>query len=267
MSTYKNKLTVSLTIDFDAISGFLSANCTWPTEISRGEYGPNEGIRRIINLLKKNNIVGTCFIPGHTAENYTDQCKMIRDSGFEIGHHGYIHEAPKELSLDGQKIVIEKGLHALDKHLGVKPVGYRAPAFLQTKDTYRILLEHGFEYESSEGAKDSPYFINVDGQKLVEVPSKVILIDSLYFLNHSSNRYFPPPTDPSVAQKIWEEEFTGMYESDENLCFVHVIHPFITGHFSRLRMYERFINFLKNHTDVSFKTLRDISRNFIAKNP
>ena len=83
--------------DFDAMSGFISRGLTSPTPISRGEFGP-VAVPRILDLLKKYKIRASWFIPGHTLETYPVECKKIFDAGHEIGHHGWTHMPPNDMT-------------------------------------------------------------------------------------------------------------------------------------------------------------------------
>ena len=76
---------------------------TSPSPISRGEFGANVGAPRILALLKKFGIHGSWYVPGHTLETYPDQCKRVFDAGHEIGHHGWTHVPPAQLSRDKEE--------------------------------------------------------------------------------------------------------------------------------------------------------------------
>src|SRR5687768_8398198 len=91
---------VCLTFDFDAMSGFISRGMTSPSPISRGEFGANVGASRILALLKRYDIAASWYIPGHTLETYPDQCERVFDAGHEIGHHGWTHVPPAQLTRD-----------------------------------------------------------------------------------------------------------------------------------------------------------------------
>src|SRR5947207_14111753 len=89
------RVAVMLTFDFDAESGWLSRDPSHkdrPGVISQGRYGPNVGVPRLLDLLRVEQVPATFFIPGWVAEQYPDKAKKIRDAGYEIGHHGYLHE-------------------------------------------------------------------------------------------------------------------------------------------------------------------------------
>lgn len=81
-----------------------------PSGLSRGAYGANEGVLRIRKLLDKYDMPATFFIR-------------------EIGHHGYCHEPPPGLDEPAEREMIERGIDALQRQLGVTPKGYRSPAW------------------------------------------------------------------------------------------------------------------------------------------
>lgn len=67
---------VCLTFDFDTISYWISQGQTGPGDLSRGEFGL-VGARRILELLARNGIQGTWFIPGLTIDTYQDACAAV----------------------------------------------------------------------------------------------------------------------------------------------------------------------------------------------
>lgn len=91
--------TICLTFDFDAISAWAGTfGLTTPQYVSRGEYGANVATPRILDLLEREGVKSTWYIPGMDVDTYPEVCRRIRDAGHEIGHHGYAHEGPTALS-------------------------------------------------------------------------------------------------------------------------------------------------------------------------
>src|SRR3954465_6565659 len=82
---------VCLTFDFDAISGWIARGMTSPGPISRGEFGPNVGVPRLLDLLQRYEIESSWYIPGHTLETYPEASARVAEAGHEIGHHGWTH--------------------------------------------------------------------------------------------------------------------------------------------------------------------------------
>ena len=95
----KQRHIVCLTFDFDALSGWIAKGHTSPTPISRGEFG-SVGAKRILKLLSHYDIPTTWFIPGVTIGTYPEICQSIVERGHEIGHHGWTHIPPAQLSRD-----------------------------------------------------------------------------------------------------------------------------------------------------------------------
>src|SRR6202012_2322954 len=104
--------------------GTLGATTTGP--ISRGEVGPI-GLRRGVARFAKTGGKGPFFIPGHSVLAHPEPTTRIRDAGHEIGHHGWVHENPVLLTPEQERHVMERGLEALHKVAGVRPIGYRSP--------------------------------------------------------------------------------------------------------------------------------------------
>jgi peptidoglycan/xylan/chitin deacetylase (PgdA/CDA1 family) len=53
------------------------------------------------------------------------------------------------LDVDHETEVLEKGLEALHRTAGVRPVGYRSPAWDFSDRSLSLLKEYGFVYDSS----------------------------------------------------------------------------------------------------------------------
>ncbi|MCA9860793.1 MAG: polysaccharide deacetylase, partial [Thermomicrobiales bacterium] len=186
---------VCLSFDFDAISLWIGPmGAKSPSMISRGEFGA-VAVPRLLKLLDQAGVPATFFVTGHTAETYPTQTRAIAEAGHEIGHHGYLHENPIELSPEAEEAVLLRGLAALDAVAGVRPVGYRSPAWDNSPSTMELLLKHGFRYESSLMGDDfTPYWcrtgdaIGPDGPyrfgppvDLVEMPVSWLLDDFPHF--------------------------------------------------------------------------------------
>lgn len=87
----------------------------------QGIFAGTIGTRRLLKLFEKNNIKATWFIPGHTLDSFPEECAMIRDTGHEIGLHGYSHENPADMSFQQQKDVLDKTFRMLTDFCGKPP--------------------------------------------------------------------------------------------------------------------------------------------------
>ncbi|KAK0384687.1 hypothetical protein NLU13_7165 [Sarocladium strictum] len=164
----RRKLKISISVDFDAISGYMgTGHCAQNTiaDYSAGLFGANVGVDRLLKVFQRNGIADkvTWFIPGHSMETFPRQTRSIIDSGAEIGLHGYSHEGASALTEEQERDILLKCISlATDLRGGRKPVGYRAPLYDIRESTLMLLHEHGFLYDSSLNSYDAvPYHVTI----------------------------------------------------------------------------------------------------------
>jgi peptidoglycan/xylan/chitin deacetylase (PgdA/CDA1 family) len=268
-----SRATVCLTFDFDAISLWIGPfGATSPSMISRGEFGA-VGARRLLALLDREQIPATFFVTGHTADTYPEIVRDIAEAGHEIGHHGYLHENPIALETrDREREVLLKGLDALDRAAGVRPVGYRSPSWDTSPYTVDLLREHGFRYDSSLMGDDfTPYWcrtgdqIDPDGPyrfgptvDLVEMPVSWLLDDFPHFeylVLRPGGLRNPGLSAGSKVEEIWSDEFAYMHRDVPGGVFTLTMHPQVIGRGHRILMLERLIARMRSYEGVSFTTL------------
>lgn len=255
------RIAVTLTFDFDAESGWLSRDPSHkdrPGVISQGAYGAKVGVPRILDLLRAEAVPATFFIPGWVVEHHPDEARRIRDAGCEIGHHGYLHERAKPEEPEKEREAFERGMHALDAVLGVKPSGYRAPGWDLTPITLDCVKRHGMFYSSNLMDEVFPYVHA--GTSIVELPVQWDLDDAPFFMFHPTflNR---PMNVPEAVFGLWRDEFRAMYEWGG--LFNLTCHPQVIGHGARLLMLRRLIRFMKEHDGVWWAMARDVARHWL----
>jgi peptidoglycan/xylan/chitin deacetylase (PgdA/CDA1 family) len=270
---------VALTFDYDAMSNWINTSGgRSPGMISRGEFGPI-ALMRILALLDARQIKSTFFVPGHTALAYPQTVRAIQAAGHEIGHHGWVHENPALLSPDDERRVLEKGLDALHVVAGVRPVGYRSPGWDNSPATIPLLLEFGFEYESSlMGSDFEPYWCRVGDRvstteefgwgtpvNLVELPVAWHLDDFIQF------EFVATPTgilnatrSTTMAWEIWKGEFDYLYQRVGRGLMTITMHPQVIGRGHRMLLLEQFIDYVAGHAGASFTRLGDYQTDWRA---
>jgi peptidoglycan/xylan/chitin deacetylase (PgdA/CDA1 family) len=153
-------LSCCITFDFDAMSSWVGTmKSKNPSMISRGQFGAVV-VPRLLDLLDNFKIRATFAVPGHTAYAYPRIVEQIRARGHELAHHGWVHENPAAFDEAGERRILERGLEALERVAGVRPVGYRSPAWDLSPRSIDLLIEYGFQYESSCMGHDFyPYYL------------------------------------------------------------------------------------------------------------
>ena len=100
-------------------------------------------------------------------ETYPAAIDLIVGNGHEVGLHGYMHERSNQLSRDEEAGVLVRSLEAYSKRIGGRPRGWRAPGFAFSKHSLDLLVDAGFDYDSSLMGDDIPYAIQGTSGRLV----------------------------------------------------------------------------------------------------
>jgi peptidoglycan/xylan/chitin deacetylase (PgdA/CDA1 family) len=249
-----------LTFDFDAETLWISRdpeNARRPGVLSQGAYGGKVGIPKILELLREEELRGTFFVPGWTAEKYLDRMEAIVKGGHEVGHHGYLHEWIDPDYPDKEREALEKGLESLKKTVGIKPAGYRSPAGETSANMIAMLSEYGFLYDSSLMDDINPYrHVLEDGSRgPIELPWHWSIDDAPYALFAIKSPRAIMTNEHILS--IWKQEFMEIYRWGG---LVNVLtHPQIIGRPSRLAMLREFIAFVRRYPDVWFATGEEVA--------
>jgi peptidoglycan/xylan/chitin deacetylase (PgdA/CDA1 family) len=246
---------VSLTFDVDAEAGWLGEGEAYErrlSTLSEGRYGVTRGLPRILDILDRHEVHATFYVPGDTAERHADAVKQIVFTGHEIGHHGHLHKRSDAISEQAQREEIERGTEALAKHLGVTPRGYRSPSWELTPETFALLKEHGFAWDSSLMGDDRPYLH--DG--LLELPVHWSLDDwpHLHWRPGRGDAF----TAPDQFLATWVAEFESALHDRRHVTYT--MHPEVIGRGHRAVLLERLILAIRERGSVWFAAHGDVAR-------
>jgi peptidoglycan/xylan/chitin deacetylase (PgdA/CDA1 family) len=264
---------VCLTFDFDAQSGFISRGLTTPTPLSRGEFGV-VGAARILDLLKAHDIRSTWFVPGFTIETYPAVCEAVARAGHEIGHHSWAHVAPAGQSREEEEADMLRATASIQRLVGSKPVGYRSPAWDLSANTLELLMEQGFEYDSSlMGGDYRPYRARRGDQvelgkplgfgeetSLLEMPISWTMDDHPHFEYwRLPNTVNPGLQSPRTVLEGWTDEFLYMKKSVDWGVLTYTMHPYVIGRGYRMLHFEQLVERLVKEGAV-FMTMAEAAR-------
>jgi len=247
---------VCLSFDFDTVSPWINRGETTPTPLSRGEFGV-VGAHRLLELLERRALRSTWFIPGHTIDTYPEVCNRVHRHGHEVGHHGYLHEPPATLARDQEAAVLDRGSDCIRRLTGAAPAGYRSPSWDLSPHTVDLLIERGFEYDSSlMGHDHRPYrcrtgdIVTTDGPmrfgpetELWEMPISWSTDDHPHF--ELVRRPGAPVQGLRRAEDVlenWLDDFRYMAREEERGVLTYTMHPQVIGRGHRMLMLERLID-------------------------
>jgi peptidoglycan/xylan/chitin deacetylase (PgdA/CDA1 family) len=250
---------VSITFDADAESGWICEGEHYRrrlTTMSEGRYGIVRGTPRILALMERFGIRSSFYVPGLTAEWYPDLVPTLLEAGHEVAHHGYLHLRTDKASAAEQREEIERGLEALEKAGAPRPTGYRSPAWEMTPETFDLLKEFGFAYDSSCMGDDRPYVETWDNGSMLELPVHWSLDDWPRFgwsIDTGGN-----VADPSELFTSWTEEYRNARLESRHL--VLTMHPEVIGRAHRLAYLERLLEVMTADGGVWFATMDEVAQ-------
>lgn len=291
-STSSKQVDVAITIDVDAIAGWLgSYGGEKPLcDLSRGEFAGKIGVPRLLETFEKFGIKTTWFLCGHSIETFYANIKRVADAGHEIEPHGYTHENPTALSREQEEKILVKTSQLVQKLNGKKPIGYRAPWWEYSVNTLDLLIKHGIIYDSSlMGDEFDPYFVRkgdkwypIDYSKdpdtwmkpyefgqetnLVEIPVSWYLDDlpPQMFIKHPIYNY--GWTHPDIVYlTLFKDHFDYLYNRKGQGVLNITIHPDVSGRVQGILRLEKLIQYIMGHPGARFTTLSEVATDFLKK--
>lgn len=263
-------LAVNIGADFDAHSVWMGTfGLTSPSYLSRGEFGAEVGVPRLLALFERYGITATWCTPAHTMMTFTDRFRSIVDAGHEIAAHGCWHEPVPKLEGDDEYRLMELTLAAHEKYVGRRPRGYRSPAWDFTEKTLGLLEEFGFEWDSSLMGRDfEPYHprpVTIgweDGNRFGE-PSAILEFPVSWYLDDFPPAEFVPGVSPGLGSsdvmfQRFKEHFDFAYANVPNGVLSLTVHPQTIGRAHHIIGFEKLIDYMASFPGTWFASLSEI---------
>ena len=255
-----NRCAVALTWDVDADSGLNYAHPDSADNLvatqSFVRYGPSIAVPRLMEIFRRLELRLTFFIPGWVIETYPAAIELIVSNGHEVGLHGYMHERSNQLTRDEEAGVLARSLDAYSKRIGGRPRGWRAPGFAFSKHSLDLLVDAGFDYDSSLMGDDIPYSIQGTSGRLVELPTDWTLDDWPYYMHNRDFGYTMPISAPARAMEVFRAEFDAAHTY--GALWISVWHPFLSGRLSKFHAIVELIEYMRSRGDVWFARLDQV---------
>ena len=180
------------------------------------------------------------------------------------------------MTLTQERDVLEKCISLCTQLTGKKPLGYRAPLYQLRESTISLLIEHGFEYDTSLNHHDSqPYYLSLHEPTIesfvpdfskpasswmhpLPLPSPTPIVEvpaSWYTEDLTPLGYFPHLenshgyVDVRVIERMWWDRFEWLWENEgvdvdagqDGFIFPLLFHPEGAGRSHIIGMVERMI--------------------------
>jgi polysaccharide deacetylase family protein (PEP-CTERM system associated) len=222
----KNITTALFTVDVEewyqpaVIERYVPRN-SWQSQPLR----LNHNLSIITELLDEYNFKATFFTLSSLPKQHHALLRSLTDKGHEIASHGHSHRSFTTLSLKEieEELVLSKKI--LEDITGKQVVGFRAPNFSITDDTVELLVQKGYQYDSSVfsvrfhptygklkrfSIKNKPYLIHPN---LMEYPLSVLSIGPLQipWAGGAYFRHFPANLFISGVKSLLQSGYYHFY--------------------------------------------------------
>ena len=272
---------VCLTFDHDHMSGFIARGLTSPTVISRGEYD-TVVIPRLVALMKKYDIKGTFFTPGHTIDTSPEAVMPYVEAGHELAHHGWTHRLPVTMERAEEEEEIVRGNESIKRISGKLARGYRSPAWDLSPNSIELLLKHGIKYDSSLMGHDYDCYYARQGDvvelmkpmvrgrttPLLEMPISWSLDDFPHFeyMRNPNGSIQAGLMNATAVLENFIDDYTYMTRVQPDFgILTYTFHPHVIGRGHRMMMLERLIQKLMEDGAV-FMTMEQAMGEWLARN-
>jgi allantoinase len=219
------------------------------------EYAAVVGVPRLREILQEEGIAFTFLTCGSFAEDFPELVRSLSDLGYEINAHSYSYSVhTPELSREQQRNDIEKTLGILSKVTGRRPTGWLSYGAAADINTIELCAEAGLLYHCDLQDDELPYFIDIKGKTIVELPYRMFgnVNDYMVMLRQSM------PLSDALA--YLKQSFDACYAESARrpMHFNLGTHPWLSGRADCAWVIREFIRYVKSHDKVWIATMNDV---------
>ncbi len=136
---------------------------------SHFEYATRTAWWRIANLFDRFAVPLTLSACGRAVERSPWLAQDAMRRGFEVAAHGYRWQSHADMDEATERADIAAAVAAIRAATGTAPLGWHTRS-ASTPATRRLLVEHGFLYDSDAYNDDTPYFVTVGEKRHLVLP-------------------------------------------------------------------------------------------------
>jgi peptidoglycan-N-acetylglucosamine deacetylase len=228
-----------------------------PHALAHMRYDPLVAVPRLLDLFGGYGVPVTWFVPGWVIEAYPDQVAALPGARGEVAHHGHFHQWPSKQSRDEERRTLARGSRAIERLTGQRPVGYRAPYYGLSRNTFDLLAEAGLTYDSSLFADDVPIILETGRGSLVELPIPASVDDYNQYVSGRAFDYLMKISAPQRALEVFQAEFDALWEFGG--LWVSVWHPAVSGRPAQTLAIRDLIEHMRRKGGVWFATGHEVA--------
>jgi carbamoyltransferase len=166
------------------------------------------GMEGLLAFLEQNELTATLFAIGEYAAD-PDRLQWLERAvaaGHEIASHSQTHAEFDELDRVAKRRELEESKRGLEEALGVSVAGFRAPSYQIDRDTFELLADCGYRWDSSL-RPEAAFEKRLQLPSLIDAPHRPLLDNPVMELPLPDHRPAPAPWHPSYAHLLGERYF------------------------------------------------------------
>ncbi len=218
------------------------------------QFGGEEGVWRILDVLAHAGVPATVFANALSAETYPELIREIVKGGHCIAAHGYAqNEYLLEMSAVEQQATIRRSLDILEKHSGTRPDGWVTPVYGWNEATAELLVKEGVKWHADALDTTLPRLQKTASGTIVALP----------WSDFVDNRVLR--ASPCNFYDAYANTFEYLY-SQERLGLLHIgIHGHFGGRPLMTAMFSKVLRHLLSFSDVWFARHEEIVDWFVEQ--
>jgi allantoinase len=221
------------------------------------EYGSRVGVWRVLDAFHTRGIVPTFYVVGRALELNPEVGKAIAAAGSDIVCHGWRWIDYDGVTESDEREHISKTSQTISRITGITPVGwYTGRPSLNTR---RLVVEHGgFLFDCDDYNDDLPYFVLVASKRHLVVPHSFDCNDSRFSRGsglETGGQFF----------EYLRDSFEWLLREGEKAPKMMTVslHCRLIGRPGRMAGLAKFLDFVKQHSDVWICKRTDIAMHWI----
>jgi len=141
-------------------------------------YGVEVGIKRLLDILAREDIQATIYTSGLLAERQPTLLKAMVEQGHNVAAHGWTQDVlPIYLSREEESAALDRSGQAILSATNIAPRGYVSPRCTPSAVTSTLLAERGYLWHIDTFDRDLPAVEVTEGGPMVAVPFTMELND------------------------------------------------------------------------------------------
>ena len=218
------------------------------------DYGNRVGIWRLFELLDELGMPAEAQLNAAVYEAAPDIPAKLRARGDEVLGHGLTNSHEQgHLGEAEERALIAEATATIERHEGVRPVGWMSPWLSNSGVTMDLLQEAGYRYVMDWTMDDQPVWLRTRKGRILSIPYRIEVNDTrgIIWYHYTSEEF----ADMIVDQF---DEMLAQSKRQPLVCPIS-LHPFVFGRPYRIRRLRRALQHILAHRDRVWLTRpRDI---------